>query len=51
MTVQELIEELSKIKNNHQSVCLSRDYGERENGEPIEVEFITEYQDCVVINN
>ena len=51
MTVQELIDELSKVKNKHQTVCLSLDYGEQENGDPIDVEFITEHQDCITINN
>ena len=51
MTVQELIDELSKVKNKHQTVCLSLDYGEHENEDPIDVDFITEHQDCVTINN
>lgn len=51
MKVLDLIEELQKIEDKSLDVVLSREYGEEENGDPINVESVAIYQDCVAINN
>ena len=49
MTVQELIDALSKVKNKSLDVVFPYDYGVNENCQPLEVKKVTEFPDCVVI--
>jgi hypothetical protein len=49
MTVQELINRLSKVEDKTKDVVLCYEYGNLESGEPIGLEDVTEFQDSVVI--
>ena len=49
MTVQELINKLSSIKDKTKEVSFSYDFGTDEMGNPFDVSDITEAMDCVII--
>lgn len=49
MTVQELIDELSKVKDKTKEVNFPYSHGRQENDQPMMVNDIFEYDDCVVI--
>ena len=49
MTVQELIDALSKVEDKSLEVVFPYDYGVNENNQPLAVKKVTEFPDCVVI--
>lgn len=49
MTVQELIDELSKIEDKTMEVCFPYYHGTQENGEPLSIAEVSAYNDCVII--
>lgn len=49
MTVQELINELSKIEDKTMEVNFPYSHGTQENGQPLKVDTVLELYDCVVI--
>lgn len=49
MTVQELINALSKVEDKSLEVVFPYDYGVTENNQPLGVKKVTEFPDCVVI--
>ena len=49
MTVQELINALSKVDDKSLEVVFPYDYGVNENNQPLAVKKVTEFPDCVVI--
>lgn len=49
MTVQELINSLSMVKDKSLEVTFPYDYGVDENSQPLSVKKVTEFSDCVVI--
>ena len=51
MTVQELIDELSKVEDKTMEVCFPYSHGTQENGDPLNVNEVSVYDDCVVIYN
>lgn len=51
MTVEELINELSKIEDKTMEVCFPYSHGTQENGNPMNVDSVSVFDDCVVILN
>lgn len=49
MTVQELIDELSKVDDKTMEVNFPYSHGTQENGQPMKVDNVSVYDDCVVI--
>jgi hypothetical protein len=49
MTVQELIDKLSKVEDKTMEVCFPYSHGTQENGEPISIAEVSVYNDCVII--
>lgn len=49
MTVEELINELSKIKDKTMEVNFPYSHGTQENGHPMNVNSVSALDDCVVI--
>ena len=49
MTVQGLIDELSKIEDKTMEVNFPYSYGTQENGQPLNVDSVSVFDDCVVI--
>lgn len=49
MTVEELINELSKIEDKTMEVCFPYSHGTQENGDPMNVNSVSVFDDCVVI--
>jgi len=49
MTVQELINALSMVKDKDLEVTFPYDYGCDETNQPLSVKKVTEFPDCVVI--
>ncbi|MBT9635462.1 hypothetical protein [Segatella copri] len=49
MTVQELINELSKVEDKTMEVNFPYSNGTQENGNPMNVDSISVFDDCVVI--
>ena len=49
MTVQELIDELSKVEDKTMEVCFPYSHGTQENGEPLSIAEVSVYNDCVII--
>lgn len=49
MTVQELIDELSKVDDKTMKVNFPYSHGTQANGQPMKVNEVLELQDCVVI--
>lgn len=49
MSVQELINKLSSIKDKSKEVSFSYDFGTNEMGNPFDVTTVTEAMDCVII--
>ena len=49
MTVQELIDKLSKLDDKTMEVNFPYSHGTQENGQPMKVNEVLELQDCVVI--
>lgn len=51
MTVQELIDELSKVEDKTMEVNFPYSHGTQENGDPLNVNEVSVYDDCVIIYN
>lgn len=49
MTVQELIDELSKVDDKTMEVYFPYSHGTQENGQPLNVDSVSVFDDCVVI--
>lgn len=49
MTVQELIDELSKVDDKNMEVNFPYSHGTQENGQPMNVYSVSVFDDCVVI--
>lgn len=49
MTVEELINELSKVEDKTMEVCFPYSYGMQENGQPMNVDSVSVFDDCIVI--
>ena len=49
MTVEELINELSKIDDKTMKVNFQYSHGTQENGNPMNVDSVSVFDDCVVI--
>ena len=49
MTVQELINELSKVEDKTMEVNFPYFHGTQENGQPMNVNSVSVFDDCVVI--
>lgn len=49
MTVQELIDELSKVENKTREVYFQYSHGTQENGEPLSIAEVSVYNGCVII--
>ena len=49
MTVQELIDELSKVEDKTMEVHFPYSHGTQENGQPMMVNYVIELSDCIVI--
>ena len=49
MTVEELIDELSKVEDKTMEVNFPYSHGTQENGNPMHVDSISVFDDCVVI--
>ena len=49
MTIQELIDELSKVDDKTMEVNFPYSHGTQVNGQPMKVKEVLELQDCVVI--
>lgn len=49
MTVQELIDELSKVEDKTMEVNFQYSHGTQENGQPMNVDSVLVFDDCVVI--
>ena len=49
MTVEELINELSKIEDKTMEVNFAYSHGTQENGQPMNVDSVSVFDDCVVI--
>ena len=49
MTVQELIDELSKIEDKTMEVNFPYSHCTQENGQPMNVDSVSVYDDCVII--
>ena len=50
MTLQELINNLNNIEDKNLDVMFPYDYGVDESNNPLSINKITEYQDCVVLS-
>ena len=50
MTVEELINILNNIESKDLDVIFPYDYGVDENNNPLPINKVTKYQDCVVIS-
>ena len=51
MTVQELIDELSKIEDKTMEVNFPYSHGTQENGQPLKIDEVSVYDDCVILYN
>lgn len=49
MTVQELIDELSKIEDKTMEVNFQYSHGTQKNGQPMNVDSVSVYDDCVIL--
>jgi len=49
MTVQGLIDELSKIEDKTMEVNFPYSYGMQENGQPLKIDEVSVYDDCVIL--
>lgn len=49
MTIQGLIDELSKVKDKTMEVNFPYSHGTQENGKPMNVDGVSVFDDCVVI--
>lgn len=49
MTVQELIDKLSKVEDKTMEVYFPYSYGTQENGKPLSIAEVSVYNDCVII--
>lgn len=49
MTVQELINELSKVDNKTMEVNFPYSHGTQENGQRLKIDEVSVYNDCVVL--
>lgn len=49
MTVQELINELSKVEDKTMEVNFPYSYGIQENGQPLKIDEVSVYDDCVIL--
>jgi hypothetical protein len=49
MTVQGLIDELSKIEDKTMEVNFPYSYGIQENGQPLKIDEVSVYDDCVIL--
>lgn len=49
MTVEELINELSKIEDKTMEVNFPYSHGTQENGQPMNIDSVSVFDDCVVI--
>ena len=49
MTVEELINELSKVADKTMEVNFPYSHGTQENGQPLKVNDISKFDDCVII--
>ena len=49
MTVQELIDELSKVQDKTMEVFFPYSHGIQENGDPLSIAEVSVYDDCVII--
>lgn len=49
MTVEELINKLSKVDDKTKEVNFPYSQGTQENGQPLKVNDISEFDDCVII--
>ena len=51
MTVQQAIQLLLNIDNKDKELCFSRQFGEQENGDTLDLNEIIEYDDCVMLTD
>ena len=51
MTVEELINELSKIEDKTMEVNFHYSHGTQENGQPLKIDEVSVYDDCVILYN
>lgn len=49
MTVEELINRLNKVQDKTKDVTFPYDFGTNEMGDPLDVTWVTESMDCVII--
>ena len=49
MTVQELIDELSKVEDKTMEVNFPYSHGTQVNGEPLSIVEVSVYDDCVIV--
>lgn len=49
MTVQELIDKLSKVEDKTMEVNFPYSHGTQENGQPLKIDEVSVYDDCVVL--
>lgn len=49
MTVEELINKLSKVDDKTMEVHFPYSHGTQENGQPLKVNSISKFDDCVII--
>lgn len=49
MTVEELINKLSKVEDKTKEVYFPYSHGTQENGQPMNVDSVSVYDDCVII--
>lgn len=50
MTVEQLIQRLLSISDKTKEICLPYSFGTLENGSPLEVNGISEMEDCIVLD-
>ena len=49
MTVEELINRLNNVKDKTKDVTFTYDFGTNEMGDPLDVTWVNEAMDCVII--
>ena len=49
MTVQELIDKLSKVEDKTMEVNFPYSHGTQENGQPLKIDEVSVYDDCVIL--
>ena len=49
MTVEELIDKLSKVEDKTMEVNFTYSHGTQENGQPLKIDEVSVYDDCVIL--